>query len=92
MKEWWKAGTSENNHYKGSEHSDTFLQFGKNHGEKEFGLNNVQLLQGIFQYDTGHIMQNEKFCLVHIDVDAYVSTKRYYTHIWIVYHWQCKCF
>ncbi len=77
-----KAGTSEDNHYKGGEHSDTSLQFVKNHVEKEFGLSNVKLLQGIFPDDTGHLVQNEKFCLVHIDVDAYVSAKDIMDWVW----------
>jgi O-methyltransferase len=39
-------------------------------------------LQGIFPDDTGHLVQNEKFCLVHIDVDAYVSAKDIMDWVW----------
>ncbi|MCC6516153.1 MAG: class I SAM-dependent methyltransferase [Chitinophagales bacterium] len=77
-----KAGTSEDNYYKGGEHSDTSLQFVKDHVEQTFGLRNVQLLQGIFPDATGHLIENEKFCLCHIDVDAYISAKDILTWLW----------
>ncbi len=77
-----KAGTSEDNYYKGGEHSDTSLQFVKDHVENTFGLSNVKLLQGIFPDDTAHLVENEKFCLAHIDVDAYISAKDILDWLW----------
>jgi len=40
------------------------------------------LLQGIFPDATGHLIENEKFCLCHIDVDAYISAKDIVTWLW----------
>ncbi|HMU98635.1 MAG TPA: TylF/MycF/NovP-related O-methyltransferase [Chitinophagales bacterium] len=77
-----KAGTKEDNFYVGGEHKDTSLEFVKNHIENNFHLSNVQLLKGIFPDDTGHLVTNEKFCLVHIDVDAYISAKDIMTWVW----------
>ena len=35
---------------------------------------NVSLHKGLFPKDTGHIVQNERFSFVHMDVDLYEST------------------
>lgn len=37
--------------------------------------NNVVLVEGIFPTTSGHAVENEKFKLVHLDVDSYQSTK-----------------
>lgn len=37
------------------------------------GLDNFTLLEGIFPYDTGHLIDSEKISFLHIDVDTYAG-------------------
>ena len=48
----------------------------------ELGLNNVQLLQGIFPDDTGASIAERTFRLCHIDVDVYQSAFDVFNWVW----------
>lgn len=76
-----KAGHPFDNHYKGGEHHNTSLEL-VNKNISMYGLNNVLLLKGVFPDDTSHLIDNKKFCLCHIDVDAYVSAKAVLDWVW----------
>lgn len=73
---------SEDNYYKGGEHSDTSLEFVRTLVNQKAGLNNVQLLKGIFPDDTAHLVADKQFSLCHIDVDAYPSGKDVLEWVW----------
>jgi O-methyltransferase len=36
-------------------------------------LDNVEILEGVFPDQTGHLVENEEFRFCHIDVDVYQS-------------------
>ncbi len=76
-----KTGT-EDNYYKGGEHSDTSLDFVRSLVNTKAGLSNVELLKGIFPDDTGHLLADKSFSLCHIDVDAYPSGKDVLDWVW----------
>lgn len=68
-----KAGSNDDV-YVGGEHADT----SRAEVEELFqniGLENTQILQGIFPDDTGQDVINERFSLCHIDVDVYESAR-----------------
>jgi O-methyltransferase len=68
-----KAGEKDT-YYTGGEHSDT--------GEEvvlrllnSLQLKNTATIKGIFPDETGHLLADARFALVHIDVDTYQSAK-----------------
>lgn len=68
-----KANPKYDNYYKDGEHKDTSLEFVDGLMQKNFGLQNITLLKGIFPDDTQHLVADKKFCFCHIDVDTYDS-------------------
>lgn len=76
-----KAGDSKDNYYKGGEHNDTSLEFVKRQAAR-FQIEHIYFLKGIFPEDTGAQIEHVKFCLCHIDVDAYQSGKEVFDWVW----------
>lgn len=60
--------------YVGGEHSDTSRAVVEQLMGR-LGLDNVQILEGIFPDETGNAIEGERFRLVHIDVDTYESVR-----------------
>jgi len=75
-----KAGALDN-FYKGGEHADTSkdLVVGL---ANSLGLDNVEILEGIFPEDTGDVVGRNTFCFCHIDVDVYQSAKDVVNWVW----------
>ena len=67
--------------YQGGEHSDTSRSLVENLTES-MGLNNTEILQGIFPDDTGHEVENQVFRMCHIDVDVYQSAREVNEWVW----------
>lgn len=67
-----KAGTNDTA-YKGGEHADTSLSL-VSQLMSSLALNNVELLEGIFPEETGHIVKGN-ISMLHCDVDVYSSCK-----------------
>jgi len=77
-----KADSKHDFAYKGGEHADTSKEAVQSLF-REMGLTNIEILQGIFPDDTGHLIPSGtrfKFC--HIDVDVYQSAKDIVNWIW----------
>lgn len=74
--------SSEWEHYKDTAHSDTSEKLVRNFLEKDLKVSNFEILKGIFPEDTGKDIENNKFSLVHIDVDVYQSAKDSFEYVW----------
>ncbi len=74
--------TDADSQYTGGEHADTSLELVQDLMHNKLGLNNFEILQGIFPDDTGHRIADKKFCLCHADVDVYLSTREIVDWIW----------
>ncbi len=75
-----KAGVRDA-YYRGGEHADT------SPGRvavlmEELGLDNTELLCGVFPEDTGERVRSRRFSLVHIDVDVYQSARDAVDWVW----------
>jgi O-methyltransferase len=68
-------------HYRGGEHADTSLDTVRQLATG-MGLQNVELLEGIFPDATGHLIEDRLFSLCHIDVDVYGSAKDAAEWVW----------
>ena len=68
-------------YYQGGEHSDTSAEIVKELA-LNLGLENIELLQGIFPEDTADKVADRKFCLCHIDVDVYQSALDVLNWVW----------
>jgi O-methyltransferase len=66
--------------YKGGEHHDTSVDIVKQLAES-MRLPSIQILQGIFPTDTGHLVR-DTFRFVHLDLDVYESTRQSLNFIW----------
>jgi O-methyltransferase len=75
-----KAGASDR-HYAGGEHSDTSEAIVAELA-KGMGLDNIKILRGIFPEQTGHLVENARFRLCHIDVDVYESGREILGWVW----------
>jgi O-methyltransferase len=75
-----KAGARDTQ-YNGGEHSDTSRQVAEELAAG-LGLKNVQILEGMFPEDTGHLIRDRTFRFCHIDVDVYESAKDIIEWIW----------
>jgi O-methyltransferase len=75
-----KAGAKDSQ-YRGGEHADTDRQTVERL-IAEMGLDNVEILQGVFPEDTGPRVQDVQFRFCHIDVDVYQSAKDIVDWIW----------
>jgi O-methyltransferase len=75
-----KAG-SKDGMYKGGEHSDTSVDMVRELAGKA-GACNIEILQGIFPEETGNLISDRTFRLVHIDVDVYDSTAEIVDWVW----------
>ena len=75
-----KAG-DQDSHYRGGEHADTSMDTVRQLTTK-MGLENVELLEGIFPDATGGRIENRQFSLCHIDVDVYESAKQIAKWVW----------
>lgn len=74
--------TSEkDSNYTGGEHADTSVELVEGL-LKENGLENFQILQGIFPDETAGAIAGKKFRLCHIDVDIYQSAKETFGWVW----------
>lgn len=68
-------------HYQGGEHADTSVSIVQQLATR-MGLDNIQLLQGIFPDTTGDKIESRRFSLCHIDVDVYESAKQVAEWVW----------
>lgn len=75
-----KAGTYDNR-YKGGEHADTSERTVRELLH-QLELKQWKIFSGIFPDETGELLQEEKFCLCHIDVDVYTSSEEITRWIW----------
>lgn len=75
-----KAG-AEDPYYRGGEHGNTSLDI-----ISEFfhylGLQNYELLEGVFPEETAHRVQDDSIALCHIDVDVYQSAVDVFSWVW----------
>lgn len=76
-----KAGANDS-YYMGGEHADASRDGVASLLEKTFGLNNFQILEGVFPEETGSYVEDLSFRFCHIDVDVYQSAKDIVTWIW----------
>ncbi len=76
-----KAGVKDSV-YKNGEHADTSRQIVEELILNQLNLDNVELLEGIFPDQTGHLINDMHFRLCHIDVDVYQSAKDIVEWIW----------
>ena len=74
-----KAGI-EDPWYEGGEHADTSAAVVKELAGR-LGVD-VEILEGIFPDDTGHLVEDRCFRFVHIDVDVYESAKHVWEWVW----------
>lgn len=75
-----KAGPKDNTYVDGI-HSDVVRQE-VDRLFSNLGLDNIEILQGIFPDETGKLIENQKFRLCHIDVDVYQSAADIVSWIW----------
>jgi O-methyltransferase len=75
-----KAGELDN-FYKGGEHADTSKAIVAGLANS-LGLDKVKILEGIFPDETGKIIEGNKICFCHIDVDVYQSAKDVINWVW----------
>jgi O-methyltransferase len=75
-----KAGSLDGT-YRGGEHADT-TKAAVLDLCKQLHLDQVQILNGIFPDDTGHLVSDCRFRLCHIDVDVYRSASDIVEWIW----------
>ncbi|MEO6801805.1 MAG: TylF/MycF/NovP-related O-methyltransferase [Granulicella sp.] len=68
-------------HYQGGEHANTSMNIVRRLAIS-MGLNNIELLEGIFPDETGHQVESRRFSLCHIDVDVYESAKHVTDWVW----------
>jgi O-methyltransferase len=67
--------------YAGGEHGDTSTALVESL-VRSLGLDNVELLMGTFPDETGHLVEDRRFKLGHLDVDVYESTKASAEWLW----------
>lgn len=75
-----KAGDQDSK-YIGGEHSDTSVELVKEL-MKKFGVNNTEILVGMFPEDSANLIEDKKFRFAHVDVDVYQSSKDIVNWIW----------
>lgn len=69
--------------YTGGEHADTSREHVENLLSRLTpSQNNIHILEGIFPEETGEIVKDNNFRLVHIDVDTYQSAQDILDFIW----------
>lgn len=73
--------SEEDSKYDGGEHKDTSIDIVKSL-QKDLGVDNIQILTGIFPDDTGDQLDASRIRLCHIDVDVYQSAKDTVEYIW----------
>jgi O-methyltransferase len=76
-----KAG-AEDLVYKGGEHADTSREAVEELISSRMHLGNVEILEGIFPDETGHLVEDLQFRFCHVDVDVYQSAKDIVDWIW----------
>lgn len=74
-----KAG-AEDPWYRGGEHADTSQELVQGLADRE-GVE-VELLAGVFPDATGHLIEDRRLRLVHIDVDVYTSARETLEWAW----------
>ena len=67
--------------YKGGEHADTSVDYVLKTKDL-LGLDNIELLVGIFPEDSGKPVEGTRFSLCHIDVDVYSSAADVLDWVW----------
>ncbi len=68
--------------YSGGEHKNTSLPLVQELVHDRMGLDNVEILQGMFPEDTGSQVEQLQFRFCHIDVDVYQSAKDAVEWVW----------
>ncbi len=68
-------------HYEDAAHDDTSERL-VSRFLASLGLDNVELLTGIFPEDTGSRVAGRQWSLVYLDVDVYQSTKDAFHYVW----------
>lgn len=68
-------------HYKGGEHADTSVEIVRDLAAK-MGLDNIDLLKGVFPDETGQRVADRTIALCHIDVDVYESAGQVLDWVW----------
>jgi O-methyltransferase len=76
-----KAG-AQDSLYRGGEHADTSRRIVEDLLHTRMGLDNVEVLEGIFPEETGHRVEHLAFRFCHIDVDVYQSARDIVGWIW----------
>ena len=77
-----KAGEKDGS-YIGGEHADASREIVEDLlGSLGVEPGQVEILEGIFPEDTGHLVQEQKFRFCHIDVDVYQSAKDVLEFVW----------
>ena len=67
--------------YKGGEHADASEKVVMEL-IKKLSLTKIKILVGVFPEETGKLLDKERFCFCHIDVDAYKSAKNSFEWLW----------
>jgi O-methyltransferase len=75
-----KAGENDSQ-YRGGEHADASASVVRELATR-LGTDNIEILQGIFPDDTGHIVADSIFSLCHIDVDVHDSARDVMDWVW----------
>lgn len=73
--------SKKDNVYQGGEHSDTSVEIVTSLNSK-LGLDNTEILVGIFPDDSANKVSNNRFKFCHIDVDVYVGAKEITEWVW----------
>lgn len=68
-------------YYRNGRHDDTYIECVQFLTDRA-GLDNVEILEGVFPDETGHRVADRKFRLCHIDVDVYQSAHDIIEWIW----------
>ncbi len=76
-----KAGDMDNA-YRGGEHADTDRRTVEALVRDRMGLENTEILEGIFPDETGRSLEDVRFRFCHIDVDVYLSAREAVEWIW----------
>ena len=76
-----KASLKDNFH-KNGDFEDTSLELVKDFIYNQQKLDNVKILQGIFPDETSHLIEDDYFRFIHIDVDVYESAKGINNLLW----------
>jgi O-methyltransferase len=76
-----KAGSRDSS-YRGGELADTSADTVADLVHRRLGLDNVEILEGVFPEEVAHRIADERFRLCHVDVDVYRSARDVTEWVW----------